>query len=366
MRVLFITRKYPPRVGGMESLSFGLISGYPEPKATIALRRSQKHLVWFFPYALVRVALTAHRYDVIHLGDALLSAAGVVPRLLFKRPVAISVHGLDLTFPNRLYQAYLSRFLRAETFIANSESTRRIAEARGLKNVRTIKIGVADEYLAVLRRASSDPEFERRRAGRVVLVTVGRLVRRKGVAWFVRNVLPKLPGVLYAVVGVGPERDEILRAAGETGTTAQVWLMGKLSQAQLLEVLGASDVFVMPNIQVPGDVEGFGIVAVEAAASGLPVVASRLEGIPDAITHGENGELVESGDAAAFVGALERLIRDPARREALGARAREYTRRHNSWPQVVEEYSATFAELTALSVASAQPETGATRRRDRT
>jgi phosphatidyl-myo-inositol dimannoside synthase len=345
MRVLFVTRKYPPRVGGMESLSYGLTSGFPEPKTILALRRSQKHLVWFLPYAIARVALTGHRYDVIHLGDALLSAAGLVPRLLFKRRVAVSVHGLDLTFPNRLYQAYLRHFLRADVFIANSESTRRIAVGRGLSPVRAITIGVPDHYFTITRGRSTDEELERRRRGRAVLLTVGRLVKRKGVAWFVRNVLPKVSGVLYVVVGVGPEREEILRAASETSSMDKLWLAGKVSERGLHELLGASDVFVMPNIEVPGDVEGFGIVAIEASASGVPVVAARLEGIPDAIVDGENGQLIESGDAEAFVATLSRLLEDAQERERQGRRGREFTRLNNSWPRIIAEYVDTFEKL---------------------
>ncbi len=67
MRVLFVTRKYPPKIGGMESLSYALTTGFAEPKTIIALGRPQSHLVWFLPYVIVRVALSAHRYDVIHL-----------------------------------------------------------------------------------------------------------------------------------------------------------------------------------------------------------------------------------------------------------------------------------------------------------
>jgi len=329
----------------MESLSHGLTTGYPQPNTLIALRRSQKNLFWFLPYAIARVALTGHRYDVIHLGDAMLSVAGLVPRVLYRRPVAISVHGLDLTWPKRLYQGYLRHFLRADVFIANSESTRRIAEARGIAPVRTITIGVPEHYFTIPRAPSSDPDFERRRAGRAVLLTVGRLVRRKGVAWFVRNVLPKLPGVLYVVVGVGPEHDEIVKAAADTGTTDQVWLAGKLSEASLRDLLGATDVFVMPNIEVPGDVEGFGIVAVEAAASGVPVVASRLEGIPDAIADGENGQLIASGDASGFVSALANLLADTPERLRRGQRGREFTREHNSWPRIIADYVEAFDEI---------------------
>jgi phosphatidylinositol alpha-1,6-mannosyltransferase len=345
MRVLFVTRKYPPRIGGMESLSYGLTTGFPEPKTTLALRGSQKHLLWFLPYVLVRVAFTASRYDVIHLGDALLSGVGFLPRVWHKRKVVISVHGLDLTFRPWIYQTYLKVFLRAHVFIANSESTRRLAESRGLEPVRVITIGVPERYFAVSRGKSRDAELDQKRAGRFVLVTVGRLVRRKGAAWFVRQVLPKLPGALYMVIGVGAEHDEILRAARETDTLDRVWLVGSVSDGRLLDLLSGADVFVMPNIAVPGDIEGFGIVAIEAAASGLPVVAARLEGIPDAIAHGENGELVASGDSDAFVDAIRRLMGDAAARRARGQQGRLYTLRNNSWSSIILRYSALFSEL---------------------
>lgn len=347
MRVLFVTRKYPPRRGGMESLSHGLTTGYPEPKTIIALGRSQKHLVWFLPYVIARVALTAHRYDVIHLGDALLSAAGFVPRVIHRRKVAISVHGLDLTFPLWLYQLYLSLFLRGDAFIANSESTRRLAEARGLRRVTAISIGVAERYFEVSKASHVDDELERKRAGRVALVTVGRLVRRKGAAWFVRHVLPQLHNVLYVVIGVGPERDAILRAAADVGRSEDVWLVGGVTDARLLDLMGGCDVFVMPNIAVPGDIEGFGIVAIEASASGLPVVAARLEGIPDAVSDGDNGYLLPSEDAAAFASVIGRLVGSAAERGERGERGRAYTRANNSWPSIIEKYRAVFQEITS-------------------
>jgi glycosyltransferase involved in cell wall biosynthesis len=346
MRVLFVTRKYPPKIGGMESLSYSLLTGFPEPKTTITLSRSQKHLVWFLPYVFWRVAVTAHRYDVIHLGDAMLSAAGFLPRLFGKR-VAVSVHGLDMTFEPWLYQLYLRLFLRADVIIANSASTRRIAEARGLERVCAISIGVPERYFAVSSTLNRDAELVRRRADRVALLTVGRLVRRKGAAWFVRQVLPRLPSVLYVVVGVGPEHDEIQRAAIEAGVSDRLWLVGSVSDARLLDILGTSDVFVMPNIAVPGNVEGFGIVAIEASASGLPVVASRLEGIPDAIADGENGTLVPSEDADAFVAALQGLVADAAERTKRGEQGRVYTQRNYSWPQIIEQYRAVFRGLSS-------------------
>jgi phosphatidylinositol alpha-1,6-mannosyltransferase len=344
MKVLFVTRKYPPRIGGMESLSYELTVGFPEPKTIVALGGSQLHLLWFLPYALLRTALSAHKYDVIHLGDALLCSVGFIPRALFGRRVVVSVHGLDLTFSSRLYQLYLRLFLRADAFIANSEATAELARARGLPAVRSISLGVASKYFEVQRSLHADVELEQRRRGRTVLVTLGRLVRRKGAAWFVRNVLPKLSDVLYVVIGEGADRKAVESAVAECSAEDKVWLVGGVSQQRLLTLLSASDVFVMPNIEVEGDVEGFGIVAIEAAAAALPVVASNLQGIPDAIADGKNGVLVAPGDADGFAAAIERVRREPLRTE-LGQSARAYTLLHNGYPAVIERYRAAFAEV---------------------
>src|SRR5437762_3307765 len=151
MKVLFITRKYPPMVGGMEALSYFLTTGFPEPKKIVSLGRSQLHLFWFLPYALLRAAVTSPFYDVVHLGDPLLAVVGVVPRFLFRRPVMVTVHGLDITFESKLYQWYSRHFLHASAYLAISESTREIAEKRGLHPVSVVPVGVSDKFFALAR-----------------------------------------------------------------------------------------------------------------------------------------------------------------------------------------------------------------------
>jgi glycosyltransferase involved in cell wall biosynthesis len=160
-------------------------------------------------------------------------------------------------------------------------------------------------------------------------------------------VLPRLSNVLYVIVGVGSDRDEIVRAAAETGMTDNVWLVGSVTDARLLDLLGSSDVFVMPNITVPGNVEGFGIVAIEASASGLPVVAARLQGIPDAVLDGENGRLVTPEDPEAFVVALSDLVASAELRSQLGERGRAFTEQTYSWPRIIAQYSSLFSEILA-------------------
>ncbi|HET9957051.1 MAG TPA: glycosyltransferase family 4 protein [Polyangiaceae bacterium] len=344
MRVLFVTRKYPPMVGGMEAQSYQLTSRFPAPKRIISLGRSQKHLVWFLPYVLVRAWLEADTYDVLHLGDGLLAAVGLAPRYLAGKRVVVTVHGLDLTFRSRLYQTYLKLCLRPHQALPVSESTRRIAKERGLCAPYSIPVGVTEPFFDIPRDPGADAELNAQRAGRTILLTIGRLVPRKGVAWFIRNVLPKLSGVLYVVVGDGPDASAVREAIRSSGTEQSVLLLGRISAERLRSVISAADIFVMPNISVPGDVEGFGIVAIEAAASGLPVVASRLEGIPDAIIDGKNGDLVNPGEPDAFVAALTPLLQQPRLRAQRGDAARQFTRETYAWPRVVERYVQALSE----------------------
>ena len=125
------------------------------------------------------------------------------------------------------------------------------------------------------------------RADQVILLTVGRLVRRKGVTWFVRHVLPHLPSsVTYLVAGEGPMADEVVRLVAELGLGNQVRLLGAVDEDDRERLLLGADMFVQPNIPVSGDMEGFGLVLLEAAMRGTTTVASGIDGIVDAVVDG--------------------------------------------------------------------------------
>ena len=344
LRVLFVTRKYPPMVGGLETLSYHLTTGFPEPKQIVALGGLQRHLLWFLPYATARVLLTGWRYDLIHVGDPMLAVVGAVARAVWRRKVVVGVHGLDLVYGHRLYQWYLRTFLTADTYVAISEATRRIAESRGLRPLEVVTIGVSEEFFSIKRDPSAHATVAAARRGRPVLITSGRLIARKGVAWFIANVLPHLDA-LYVVVGNGRDREKIREVARDAGVADRTLMFTDADQSELYSLLSAADIFVMPNIPIANDVEGFGIVAIEAAASGLPVVAARLEGIPDAVVDGETGILVEPKNVQAFADAIGNLARDEAYRAEFGERARRCVQARNDWGAVIDRYGALFARL---------------------
>ena len=137
--------------------------------------------------------------------------------------------------------------------------------------------------------------------------------------------MPQLPErVVFWLAGDGPERPAIESAIERAGLQERVRCLGKIDEADLISLYGHGDLFVMPNVNVPGDMEGFGIVMLEAGACGLPVVAADLEGIRDVIHEGSNGWLCRSGDAQSFVKRIDGLLREPSVLDDARDRAADY------------------------------------------
>jgi phosphatidyl-myo-inositol dimannoside synthase len=343
----FVTRKYPPRFGGMEQLSWELTTrlGRRRPSRVLALRRGTPWLPLFLVSSALRLAAAARRGEValVHLGDPVLAPLGRAVRR-FGVPVCVTVHGLDVSFPHPLYRRWLrGAFDRLDAYVCISNAARDAAVAAGAPSAKTSVIGVGltppgPAHVPVAREADR-------------LLFVGRLVRRKGLGWFVRAVLPKLVeqrrSVRLAVIGAGQERQAIELAASAAGVADRIDWLGPLADDDKWSWYRRAAVCVMPNVSVPGDLEGFGIAALEAGAAACPLVASDLEGLRDAIEHREGGLLVRAEDAEAWVRAIMGLLDDPTAARALGERAAAWVRAHRGWDAVCDGYEALFDTLVA-------------------
>lgn len=329
---MFVTRKFPPSVGGMETLAEGLwrsLSAADGRSVLVAHGGSNRRLAAWYPAALLRLAglLLRRRVGAVLAGDALTYALAAPLARLAGAGHATMVMGLDVTWPNRCYQRLIRPALRtAPAVIAISAATARAATAAGVPEdrIHVLRLGVAAPE-ATTGPATRAALIDRLGLGEdpFVLVTLGRLVRRKGVAWFVEAVLPRLADrVHYVVGGSGPEDREIRARATAAGVSARVHLLGRVDDRLREELLGGGDVFVQPNIAVAGDMEGFGLVTVEAAVRGALVVASALEGVVDAVIDGRTGILVPPGDPDRWVETLAGLEGDPERARRLAQRYR--------------------------------------------
>jgi phosphatidylinositol alpha-1,6-mannosyltransferase len=143
--------------------------------------------------------------------------------------------------------------------------------------------------------------------------------------------------------------EAIRTAANSAGVAERVHLLGRIGETPLRRLLAAGDLFVMPNIPVAGDMEGFGVVMLEAGLAGLPAVASDLEGIRDVVLEGVSGHLVPALDAAAFADCIRRYDVDREALSRLAASARDHVRRTFTWPAVADQYVGVLERLVGSS-----------------
>lgn len=340
-----VTRKHPPSVGGMERLSWEVTQrlGAVRPLEVIANVR-QRLLPWFVLTAATRLAAACvrRRVGLLHLGDPVLAPLAIVARA-FGVPTIVTLHGLDIVHPHPLYRAWRAMFLRRfDAYVCISESARVAAVDAGLPPERLHVIGIGVD---VRPPPSNDAVRDA-----ATLLFIGRLVRRKGLAWFVGDVLPSVarryPDVKLVILGDGPERDTVVEAA-RGGGVERALLWPPRDEAHKAAWLARASVCVMPNVRVAGDMEGFGIVALEAAAAGCPLLASDLEGLKDAVADGESGALVPPGDAAAWIGRVDDVLARPREAQRMSRDARAFVAAGRSWDRVIDAYCALFDAVAA-------------------
>jgi phosphatidylinositol alpha-1,6-mannosyltransferase len=287
--------------------------------------------------AATRTALRA-KVDVVHCARVI--PEGIVARMIkraFGIPYVLWVHGEEVSMYLRYWgkRALMPEILReARAVICNSSFSRAQALRAGAPPERLHVVHPCVE--AARFRGPFDTHEIRQRfglAGKTVVTTVGRLTRRKGHD-HVLHALARLrrKDVVHLVLSDG-ELGAELRALVRTLHLEQtVRFVGQVEAHELPRYYAASDVFIMANRTLDsGDVEGFGMVFLEASAAGLPVIGGRSGGAVDAIEHGETGLLVDGGSIPAIAEALQTLLDDPALRARLGARGRERMRQHFAW-----------------------------------
>jgi len=338
LRILLVTRNLPPLIGGMERLNWHMaqeLARYGDvrvvgPSGSAALAPAGVTVVevplkplWkFIGCATVETWKIARRWrpHVVLAGSGLTALPAWLAARSAKARAAAYVHGLDMAVPHPVYRAlWFPALRRMECVIANSGATRALAISAGVaaSRIRIVHPGVQLPGLPdseVIRRFRAEHDL----GDAPLLLSVGRLSTRKGLREFVTQVLPRIvqavPQTTLLVVGDAPSQalhagtqtiESIKAAAAEAGVAGQLRFLGQITDyGQLGVVYGAADVHVFPVRELPGDPEGFGMVAVEAAAHGLPTVAFATGGVTDAVAEGRSGHLVKAGDYEAMADAV--------------------------------------------------------------
>jgi len=287
----------------------------------------------------------AHRFDAIHAFRALPEGlvAWAVARLAF-RPVVIYAHGEELTGwgRGRKYQAMRFALRHADRVVANSEHTSNTLLRMGVAPTRVVVIHPGVDVSAF--RPGLDVSGLRESlgvaAGDRLVFSVGRLSRRKGFDQVIRAVAglrsEHVP-VHYAIAGIGEDAEYLQGLIRECQLQGVVHMLGAVDGRDLPRWMNACDVFAMPNRDINGDNEGFGMVFIEAAACGKPSLAGEAGGTGSAVVNEVTGLRVDGTSLPAVTSGLRRLLNDGDWARALGEAGWIRVSNEFGWSRVAEK-----------------------------
>ncbi|PCI21442.1 MAG: hypothetical protein COB62_03655 [Piscirickettsiaceae bacterium] len=351
MKILFISRAYPPTVGGIENQNEALarhLSKLLDCKL-IVNRGGKKALPFFIPWAIIKGLIKIRSSDQLLLGDGVAAIIGWFITLFTNKPISCVLHGLDITWDNYIYQKLWVSFFfkRIDHFIAVSHSTKAIAINAGIPEdkIHVIPNGVEKSPFKPSSKEDLQRQININLDTKFILLTLGRLVERKGVYWFIENVFTKLPKhMVYLVAGNGPEYDRIQSLIKKLNLSQNIYLLGSVDEQLKESLFTHCDIFIQPNIPVKNDAEGFGITQLEAGICGLPSISSNLEGIKDAIQEDKNGWLVEPLNIDAYIKTvLEKETLLKQQQTLIKKQVAQYCQSHFDWPIIAKRYVDTLS-----------------------
>jgi phosphatidylinositol alpha-1,6-mannosyltransferase len=378
--ILLVTELFPPDVGGSAELlanTYERVGVAPitvltaSPNAAAATPRMQivtapvRTARWglLHPAALlhhVGVARQIRRrgrdVGAVHCARALPEGlAAMLAQAAGAPPFLCWAHGEEIGYvrSSRELSWLASRvYGRAAAVVANSQNTADMLAAFGVggDRIHVVRPGVDSVRFRPDAMGAAVLRAELAENGTVICLTVGRLQERKGHDLAIRALaaLGERPsGVKYVIVGDGEERPRLEALVRELRLESTVVFRGRVPADDLPRYYAAADIFVHPNRIVGSDFEGFGIVFLEAAASGIPVIAGRSGGVPEAVVDGETGLLVSGTDVAEMTAALSSLLGAPERRRAMGNAGRLRAASEFTWQRAADRVAVLHEKIAA-------------------
>jgi len=367
-RRLLITLGFPPTIGGMQSYLYERCKASGDSQMTVLApkakgcedfdaKQSFEIYRWssffnqvpvikrisqiFFPLFYALAIYCRQGFDVVECGQALpFGLIGLIFEKIFNIPYIVWAHGNDILKPQKnlfLKLLLLLSLRNARAIVANSQSTKQ----------ELVKLGLPAEKVIVINPPVDTERFnpdidcseivaKHHLGGKKVLLTVGRLVERKGIDTVIESmpkVIASVPDVVYLIIGDGDYRNELEDLVERLGLSDRIIFAGHIPDEDLPQYYSACDLFIMVSrvIEEKGEVEGFGIVYLEAGACGKPVIGGRGGGISDAIENGVTGLLVNPLDKEEIANVIIRLLKDEKLAKKLGEKGREKAKKQPDW-----------------------------------
>lgn len=377
MNVLLVTWNFPPKVGGLENVIYNVWKGLSKQNTVFTITAHSKQrqevsdklyrppfpgLGLYMAYCFIRGAfiLMSKKIEVIFAGSALTSCIAVTLGKIFRKKVVTHVFGLDVIYPSPAYQLLVRAFLPANDAIisiSNPAKDELIKRNTPPEKIWIIHPGIETN---LFNKDFNQEKLKEKYgfANKLVLLSVCRLAKRKGIAEFIKISLPRIikdvPEIVYAVVGDNPKqslahKDDVMKEIKgiirDNGLGGYIKLFGSVSEEALIELYNLCDLFLLPVIPSKNDVEGFGVTFIEANAAGKPVIGTNTGGIPEAVEDGKSGIIVEPADYEALSNEVISLLKDPSKRREMGAYARKRAVEKFDWDTVIKDYLKLFETL---------------------
>lgn len=361
-KILIVTLDYKPRLGGLANYLYGLAREMPKDKIAVLADRGlianstpdvghtvhYKTLLsrkvrprWLPAFKSLSQTIDTEKPDLMIVGNIL--PLGLVAYVIgrFKGlEYYVSLHGLDILAAQATpRKKMIARFIlkHAKAVMSNSEFTKQEAEKLLGKTKRPMLIIHPCPMKDVPPPPMPKEEYKHRHGfnpDQTVLLSVGRLVKRKGFHNVIKampDIIRRQPDVRYIIVGNGPEEKRLRELVSRMNLTNVVEIQPNVSDIDLEEYYRLADIFIMPNYRIGPDVEGFGLVFLEANQYHLPVIGGRSGGVPEAIKEGKSGLLVEPNNIDSITKAVLRLSENKTLRTDMGMFAQDRVVEQFKW-----------------------------------
>lgn len=352
---LLFTIDFPPSKGGVAKYYENICFYLPPDKITVlannetdgdkfdALQKYKiyrKNLIskfpiwpkWIFSFFYLHKVVKKEKTEIILVGQILpLGTIALIHKKFFKTPYAVFIHGMDLGMAQRSKRKskLAEKILRnAEFIITNSEYTKKLVIGQGIEanKIHVVYPCVDTRINANVNTKLHEAPYTEGKIYKPCLLTLGRLVKRKGHDMVIKalpKVIDEFPNVNYVIAGDGIDRAYLEGLAQKCGVRNNIIFTGEISDEKKYKLYEKCDIFIMPSRNIDGDVEGFGIVYLEAGLYEKPVIAGRSGGIAEAVLDGQTGILVNPEDIDEIADAIIKLLADPDLANKFGVQGRE-------------------------------------------